>query len=177
VVVRDERSQNHGVGSDDEAIDGPVHPTVVRWLSAYALAVEAERDATVAAILGELNRVLLSAQPAASWSDDRGIGVALDIAEQPQAEEDRAAQRERQARLTSVLASARQLADRATSNLAASSGVIGRLRLGAAPPSEVRDAIEQAMSGLSEATRAIAELQHTLAVGWSALSADGGRQA
>ena len=90
------------------------------------------------------------------------IVVAQDVTERVQAEQERAEQRERQARLDGMLFAARQLAARVTSSLATSSGAIDRLQPDPALAPHLRDAIGAATVGLAEATRAIAELERLI---------------
>jgi PAS domain-containing protein len=90
------------------------------------------------------------------------IGAALDVTEARRAEEERAVQRERQARLEGMLFAARELASRATSNLAASSGAIDALQPEATLAPRLRAGIAAAVAGLSEAMGAIAELERLI---------------
>jgi hypothetical protein len=94
---------------------------------------------------------------------ERAMGTCQDITERVKAEQERAARRERQARLEGMLFTVRDLAARATRNLATSSGAIQRLSPdGAIVAPHARDAIEAATAGLLEATRAIAELERVI---------------
>jgi hypothetical protein len=58
---------------------------------------------------------------------DGTAGTCQDVTEPRPSDEERAAQREQQVRLEGMLYVARQFADRATGNLAASSGLMCRL--------------------------------------------------
>jgi PAS domain S-box-containing protein len=94
----------------------------------------------------------------ASGRPTRVVGVVQDATERVRAEEARALQRERQARLDGMLFAAHQLAARVTSGLAASSGAIDRLRPDPGRPADVHDVIAAAAAGLAEAMQALTEL-------------------
>ena len=89
-------------------------------------------------------------------------GTSQDITERVRAERERTEHRERQARLEGMLFAARQLAVQATDNLVTSSGAIEKLPPQMSLPESLRDAIDAVTTGLSEATRAIAELQRVI---------------
>jgi PAS domain S-box-containing protein len=90
------------------------------------------------------------------------IVVAQEVTERVQAEQGRVEQRERQARLEGMLFTARHLTARVTSSLAASFSVIERLQPDPGLSPHVRDAVDAATTGLSEATRAIADLERLI---------------
>lgn len=98
----------------------------------------------------------------ADGSPVRAMGTCQDITERVRAEQERTVRRERQARLEGMLFAARDLAARATRNLATSSGAIQRLSPDGAMAPHARDAIDAATAGLLEATRAIAELERVI---------------
>jgi PAS domain S-box-containing protein len=98
----------------------------------------------------------------ASGKPIRVVGTALDVTERNRAEDERLAQHERQARLDGMMFAARELAARADVNLATSSGAIGALQPEASLAPRIRDAIKAAADGLSEARRAIDELNRLI---------------
>jgi hypothetical protein len=86
------------------------------------------------------------------------VGAALDITDRTRAEKERAAQRERQARLDGILFAVRELAARATTNLVASSEAVEVLQPQADLAPHLRGAIDAAAAALVEATGTLTEL-------------------
>jgi PAS domain S-box-containing protein len=93
------------------------------------------------------------------------VVVVQDITQRLRAAQQRAARREQRARLEGMIFTARDLAARATHNLAASTGAIQRLSPEGDLAPDVRDAIVAATTDLREATRTIAELQRVIDAG------------
>lgn len=93
---------------------------------------------------------------------ERMVGTAQDITERRRAEEERAAQRERQARLHGMLFAARELAARMNDDLVESSGAIDLLRPQPALPPELRQAVDRLATRVSGVTKGIAELRRLL---------------
>jgi PAS domain S-box-containing protein len=87
------------------------------------------------------------------------VVAAQEVTDRVRAEEERAVQREQQARLEGMLYAAHELASRAGTGLARSSGAIDGLRPESAIPAHLRASLETAAAALADAARAIDELQ------------------
>jgi hypothetical protein len=90
------------------------------------------------------------------------VGAAIDITACRRGREERTLQRERQARLDGMLFAARELASRVNRNLATSSVAIAALQPESVLAPHLREAIDAATVALSEATRAMTELQRLI---------------
>jgi PAS domain S-box-containing protein len=156
-----------------------VHPDDVRRVQALAetAARSGEPYATDFRIVRPNGEVRLIHSRGAFLRDASGrpvrvVGTALDVTERERVEEERALQRERQARLDGMLFAVRELAARAKINLATSSGAIDALQPESGLAPRIRGAIDAAAAGLSEASRAINELNRLIPVPSSKLSDD-----
>jgi PAS domain S-box-containing protein len=98
----------------------------------------------------------------ASGRPERMVGTAQDITERKQAEEERVAQRERQARLDGILFAARELAVQMNHHLAQSSGAIDVLRPQAALTPQLLEAIDTLAARVSNVIGDVAELQRLI---------------
>ena len=97
----------------------------------------------------------------ASGRPSRLVGVVQDATERMRAEEARALQRERQARLDGMLFAVRELAARVTRNLAAAPEAGDGPGPGSTAPSSLDEALDAA-AALSRALDDIAELQRQI---------------
>jgi PAS domain-containing protein len=146
-----------------------VHPDDLPIFDASVAAVRGgagscECDHRIIRPSGEVRylHALITATVDAAANSVRLYGTCQDVTERKWAEAERSLQREQQARLDGMLFAVRRLADDVTSNLATTSGAIGRLRPELPLPDDIRETIGAAKAGLAEATKAIGEVQRLI---------------
>jgi hypothetical protein len=123
----------------------------------------AGESVTVTAQLDDRTYTLSSAPlDSADGAVQSVVTVAQDITEQVRAEQERAEERERRARLEGMLFAARQLADRMKGDLAQSSGAIDQLQPQLALPPELRVAMQTVAATVADMMEKMAELERLI---------------